>query len=307
MDVAQPGDVIELASGVYFDDVVSRRDGTQNAPITIAGPPTAIVKGNGSWRILAIKHDYIVLRGFTVDGLYGSPESPSGYRGKLLYAMSERPLKGVTGLKILGMTFRNAQGECLRLRYFAQRNEIAESTFQNCGVRDRTNPNLDHWNAEAIYIGTHPGQFGMYGAPTSDPDRSDNNWIHHNTFNTQGAECVDIKASSSGNLVEHNKCTGAKDPGSPAVNVMGDANVIRWNEIYSNATHGIHLGNPWQGVEYGRHNDVYENIIRNNAGGGINFRVIPQGKVCGNIMQGNGPGDAIGRYASQFKPTAKCS
>src|SRR5205085_10357757 len=66
VDIAQPGDVINLDSGVYMQDVVSKRDGIAGAPITIQGPTTAIVRGAGASRMIQIDHDYITLQGFTV-------------------------------------------------------------------------------------------------------------------------------------------------------------------------------------------------------------------------------------------------
>src|SRR5689334_22536188 len=47
VDLAQPGDVIELAPGIYMQDILSRRAGTATAPIRITGPSDAVVKGGG--------------------------------------------------------------------------------------------------------------------------------------------------------------------------------------------------------------------------------------------------------------------
>jgi len=136
LELAQPGARITLAPGVYMQDIHSVRDGAPNAPITLAGPAGAVVKGGGAARIVEINHDYLALEGFTVDGLWGDPSSAAGYRDKLLYVLGRQPRDGVSGLRVVGMTFTNAGGECIRLRYFAQHNEIAESSISNCGVHD---------------------------------------------------------------------------------------------------------------------------------------------------------------------------
>jgi hypothetical protein len=73
VDLAQPGDTIRLAPGRYFQDVVSRRDGALNAPITVTGPTTAVVQGASSAHIIDIHLDHITLNGFTIDGLSGDP------------------------------------------------------------------------------------------------------------------------------------------------------------------------------------------------------------------------------------------
>ena len=304
VDLAQPGDTIHLAAGVYLQDVVSRRNGAAAAPITIAGPAQAVVKGGGNARVIEINHDYIVLRGFTVDGLWGNPASKSGYRDKLLFALGKEARAGVSGLRVLGMTFRNGGGECIRLRYFAQRNEIANTTIENCGVHDFVF-NDGGKNGEGIYIGTAPEQLRDGKNPTTDPDQSNFNWIHDNVINTQGNECVDIKEAATGNRIERNQCTGNKDPESAGFNSRGNGNIFVYNESYGNVGAGIRLGGDIssEGVD----NEVCHNSIHDNNAGGIKFQRAPQADVCGNSMSNNSGGNAVGSYASRYKPTASCT
>ena len=304
LDLAQPGARIILAPGVYAQDIHSVRDGAASAPITLAGPADAVVQGGGAARIIEINHDYVVLEGFTVDGLWGDPSSAAGYRDKLLYVLGKQPLDGVSGLRVVGMTFRNAGGECIRLRYFAQHNEIAASSISNCGVHD-FRFNSGGKNGEGIYIGTAPEQRGDGKNPTADPDLSNANWIHHNTFDTQGNECVDIKEAATGNVVENNQCTGQRDPESGGFDARGSGNIFRANESYGNTGAGLRLGGD--GSSDGIGNDVYGNSIHDNQAGGIKFQRQPQGQVCGNIMSNNAGGDAVGTYAAVFAPAADCA
>jgi hypothetical protein len=173
---------------------------------------------------------------------------------------------GVTGLRVLHMTFKNAGDECVRLRYFVQHNEIGHSTFMNCSVHD-FRFQAGGKNGEAVYIGTAPEQWGQHGAPSADPDHSNNNWIHHNTFNTQGNECVDIEEGSSGNIVEHNVCTGQRDPKSAGLDARGNGNVFRYNHVFGNIGAGVRLGG--NGPMDGADNHVYGNRIVDNRAGGI--------------------------------------
>jgi hypothetical protein len=301
LSLAQAGDTIRLLPGTYAQDIISVRNGTASAPITISGPPSAIVKGGSKGRIVQIHHDYLILDGFTIDGQNGS-----SYRGRLIYVLGNEPRDGVTGLKIRNMKLTNAGGECIRLRYFVQEAEISNNTIGPCGHDDYPNGN---WagggkNGEGIYIGTAPEQRGDGKNPTSDPDQSNNNWIHHNTFDTQGNECVDIKEGASGNLVEHNSCTGQKDENSAGFDSRGNGNVFRYNESYNNLGAGIRLGGDTKND--GTHNDIYGNTLRNNKQGGIKFQVAPQGTVCGNVMSGNSVGDSVGSAGSSFKPSQPC-
>src|SRR6266508_4441988 len=122
LDLAQPGARITLAPGVYAQDIRSVRDGSASARITLAGPADAVIQGGGAGRIIEINHDNLALEGFTVDGLWGDPNSAAGYRDKLLYVLGKQSRDGVSGLRVMSMTFRNAGGECIRLHYFGQHN-----------------------------------------------------------------------------------------------------------------------------------------------------------------------------------------
>jgi hypothetical protein len=124
LDVAQPGDTVFLAPGRYAPDVATVRDGTASAPITVTGPPDAVLGGAGGSRIVQVFHDHHVLHGFTIDGAVGDGR----YRDKLVYALGRDVGEGVTGLQLVGMTLQNAGGECVRLRYFSHHNTIAGNT-----------------------------------------------------------------------------------------------------------------------------------------------------------------------------------
>jgi hypothetical protein len=303
IDLAQPGDTINLAAGVYLQDVISKRAGTASAPITIKGPADAVIKGGGGARIFQINHDNLTLDGFTIDGLWGSASTPHGFREKLLYVIGTAPNDGVSGLKVLRMSFKNAGGECLRMRYFAQHNEIGYSRFEGCGVHD-FKFHAGKRNGEAIYIGTAPEQRGNGENPTAAPDQSSANWIHDNSFNTQGNECVDIKEASSANLVEHNICTGQQDPHSGGFDARGGGNIIRYNESFGNVGAGIRLGGdgPADGID----NQVYGNSIHDNQAGGIKLVRQPQ-RLCGNNLVNNRAGDLVGGKRAGLNATAACA
>ena len=303
VDLAQPGETVYLLPGVYRQDVITKRDGLADKSITIKGTKEAIVKGGGKARIVEINHDYISLEDFTIDGLHGDAGSVNGYRDKLIYVIGRTVRKGVTGLKIISMNIKNAGGECVRLRYFAQKNEIAYNTIGPCGAFD-FKFNDGGKNGEGVYIGTAPEQLGDGKNPTKDRDESNNNLIHHNTINTQGNECVDIKEAAWGNVVEYNKCSGQKDPESGGMDSRGNKNVFRYNQISGSVGAGIRLGGDEE--KDGINNEVYGNIIINNSAGGIKIQRIPQGKICDNKMEGNSGGDSVGSYGEEFKPGSSC-
>jgi hypothetical protein len=299
LDVAPTGSTIHLAAGIYRQDAITRRDG-----VTVTGPATAVVQGGGAARVWQVQHDRITLSGFTIDGLFGSPATPDGYRDKLIYAISTTPGDGVDRLTIRGMTLTNAGGECVRLRYLLTNSEVSNSKIGPCGVHDFQFPGGGK-NGEAIYIGTAPEQQGANGAPDARPDVSRGNRIHDNVIDTRGNECVDIKENSTANVVEHNLCTGQRDPQSAGLDARGSGNTFRFNTVYGNTGAGIRFGGDTPAD--GTNNDAYGNSITGNRAGGIKFQATPQGRICGNAMSGNTGGDAVGTYAAQFTPTQPCA
>ncbi len=303
IDLAVAGNTIHLGSGTYEQDLRTARPGTASAPITITGPDDAVVKGGGNGRIVEVNHSYIVLQGFTIDGKHGSGDRAGDYRDKLIYAISKKAREGVTGLKIMGMTLKNAGGECLRLRYFAHDNVVAGNTITDCGVYDFRFKGGGK-NGEGVYIGTAPEQWGENGAPTGDADKSNDNLVYDNVIKTNGNECVDIKESSSGNEVYNNDCSGQKDDDSAGLDSRGSGNSFHDNKIHDNEGAGIRFGGDKS--TDGTNNDAYDNVITNNDVGGIKFMAKPQGTVCGNEFSGNGGDDAVGEFGDEFDPAESC-
>jgi len=302
LDRAMPGDTIELGAGRYFQDFRTVRNGRPGQPIVIRGGRNAVVSGAGSSRIVEVNHDYIEFHGFTIDGRHAPENGKGSYRDKLIYAVGNRPGDGVTGLRIIGMNLRNAGGECIRLRYQAQRNEIANSMIENCGVYDFVYKDGGK-NGEGVYIGTAPEQLGRWGAPDNAVDQSSANWIHHNTFNTRGNECVDIKEGSSGNIVEHNRCTGQRDKKSAGLDARGSGNVFRYNVVYGNSGAGIRLGGDRDDDGVG--NSAYSNSLRDNQVGSLKIQRGPQGKICGNVVQGKRTA-VKGEFREKVNPRQPC-
>jgi hypothetical protein len=312
LDEAEAGSTIILAPGTYMQNVDTVRDGTETASITITGPSTAVVHGDGSeGRIFEVHHDYIILDGFTIDGFAGGPDSMSNYRDKLIYVIGSKGndvANGVQGLTIQNMTLQNAGGECVRIKYFARDVEIAFNTIRGCGVYDFKFYDGGK-NGEGVYIGTAPEQEA--DNPTNEPDRTTDVWVHHNDIDTSsprcptcGNECVDVKENATNIITEYNICTGNKDGNSAGLDTRGNGNTFRYNLVTANVGAGVRLGGD-TGSD-GLNNDVYYNEITNNEYGGIKFMRSPQRTVCGNTMSGNDPnntngGDVVGSEKDDFQ------
>ena len=300
---AQPGDTIQLHDGTYREDLHSVRDGRADAPITITGSRNVRVIGIGgsSGRLVELRHSYVTLRGFTIDG-----KDSSTSRDKLLYIQGREPRTPLRGIVIEGMAIGHAGGECVRLRYFVQGAEIRNNRVGPCGADDFPG---GQWggggkNGEGIYIGTAPEQRGDGKNPDSSPDQSNNNHIHHNTIDTQGNECVDIKEAATDNVVEYNTCAGQRDPESAGLDSRGNDTIFRFNTVTGSAGAGARLGGD--SASDGTNNQVYGNTLRDNRLGGVKVQRDPQGPICGNVLANNGMGASVGTYGNRYNPTATC-
>lgn len=300
LSFADAGDSVVLADGNYDQTVASTKDGRQDAPITIRGGRGAVVRGSdGFGRVVEIRHSHITLQGFTIDGKHGDGDSDSDYRDKLLYVIGSQAKRGVEGLKVDRMLIQNAGGECVRLRYFARNNEISNSEVRNCGVQDFKFDGGAK-NGEGIYIGTAPEQRGDGKNPTDDPDVSSGNVVRNNIIETYGNECVDVKEAATDNIIEYNTCRYQQDPESAGFDARGSGNTFRYNTSSNNVGAGFRLGGDEE--QDGINNDVYDNVIANNKGGAVKVMRQPQGRICGNKLEGND--NKSGDY--DVKPAQAC-
>ncbi|MCP5163096.1 MAG: right-handed parallel beta-helix repeat-containing protein [Hahellaceae bacterium] len=307
LSLAQPGDRVYLLPGDFYEDIKTVRDGEADAPIQIQGSKNAILHGKSSSRVVQIFHNHIHLRGFIIDGLTGDGAIKENYKDILVWVQGTEPMQGPQGFVARAMYFRNAGGECMRLRYFVTQAEIFSNTFYNCGVYD-FRFKAGSKNGEAIYIGTAPEQWANGKNPTADADESSYNWIHDNKIRTNGNECVDIKEGSSFNLVENNRCLKQKDSHSAGFDSRGDNNTFRYNESYSNNGAGVRLGGDVvNGRQYGIGNEVYGNILHDNGHAGVKVMAAPQAKICDNTLYNNAKGDFYGANGAYYAPAQSCN
>ena len=305
LQLTQPGDQIVLAAGEYWEDVRSVRSGKPDAPIRIVGSSgsgsgSSTIKGAGAGRVIELNHSYITLTNLTIDGKRRNGRKAAHYRDKLIYIMGKNK-QGVTGIKLTYLILQNAGGECLRMKYFAHHNEIAYSRFYNCGVWDFQFKKGGK-NGEAVYIGTAPEQLGRN--PSKAPDASNYNWIHHNSFDTRGNECVDVKEAVSYTLVEHNECTGQRDPQSAGMSSRGNYTVFRFNSIWGNAGAGVRLGGDKD--NQGIYNEVYGNTLWANEYSSFKIMRVPQTKLCGNTIRSGNTEIVRGKHARGIDPRQPC-
>jgi hypothetical protein len=266
VDAAAPGDTVAVGSGTYRGLVRSVRSGTPEEPITLRGD-RAVITGPRDARLVELTHDDLVVEGFEITG-----------GNKLVW------LVGTQRVRLLHNWLHDAGGECVRLRYRADGNEIAGNRIEGCG-RVGFDLAADTKNGEGVYLGTAPEQLDRN--QTDEPDTSRGNRIHDNVMDVP-AECVDVKEDARDNVIERNTCTGGRDPEGAGFSSRGIRTVIRDNESHGHAGSGIRLGGDED--DDGVDSVVQRNRVYDNGEFGIEVNAEPQASVCGNVGSNNRDG-----------------
>jgi hypothetical protein len=319
LEQAQPGMTINLAAGVYHEELMTVHDGAAGAPITIKGPETGTDRSGryratvyGTGRVFSIDNSYYTLDGFTIDGqealattawpsdLSAMNSFKAGVQDKvadsrLIYIGSADYARDITGVTISNMFVNGAGGECVRMRNNAHGNTITDSVIQYCGMfakgeddKDRT----EFHNGEGIYIGTSPKSEDQ---PMAENDSSSNNVVSHSIVRTFGTECFNVKENAHDNVFEDSVCSdnteSVKFEGSN-VELRGFLNIVRNNVISDSAGYNVKIQSDDD--EY----DKGENVIENNRLSGSAAEAVklgsevPQGQICGNVVTSSKPVDS---------------
>lgn len=71
LDAADPGDVVTVSAGTYFESLTTVRGGASTAPILVRAASGAEVVIESVGRVLTVEHPYHVFEGLTLDGAWG--------------------------------------------------------------------------------------------------------------------------------------------------------------------------------------------------------------------------------------------
>lgn len=118
-------------------------------------------------------------------------------------------------------------------------------------------------------------------------DTTNNNYIHDNTINTFGSECLDVKENSYGNRFQNNDCGYNDEPLSfngSNIELRGSNNVIVGSRVTQSRGFGLKLwsdagpypqgGNSLQGTSFSAVTGVSI----------TNKQTASQGTFCGNTF-----------------------
>lgn len=186
LSTAKPGDVIGLAPGRYDGTFTLAAKGTEQHPIVVTGPKTAVLDAGGikvGYGLHLVDSEYVVLQGFTVT---------NAQKG----VIADR----VTASVIDGLNVHAIGDEAIHLRAFSSDNVVQNCVITNTGLR---RPEF----GEGVYVGTATSNWKNITGGR--PDASDRNRVLSNTIGPDvRSEHVDIKEGTSGGEVRGNRFDG---------------------------------------------------------------------------------------------------
>ncbi|WP_067490665.1 right-handed parallel beta-helix repeat-containing protein [Actinomadura hibisca] len=267
LNVAEPGEVIRLAPGVYKGRYRSQRSGAPDKPIFVCGSPKTVLDGTdtgkgygfhlenaGHWRLV----------GFTVQ------RSQKGVM-----------LDGSSGTVIQGLTVREVGDEAVHLRRFSTGNTVQRNRIYNTG---RRNPRF----GEGIYLGSSHKNWAAL--TQGQPDKSDNNLVVGNRVQAT-AEAVDVKEGTTGGRIAGNAFDGSKLSGDKVndswVDVKGNGYLIEGNRGARTVADGFQTHREYQG--WGTGNTFRGNVMDLRGGrGGFGIALFSDGNTvaCDNKVAG---------------------
>ncbi|CAM9277288.1 unnamed protein product, partial [Laminaria digitata] len=249
--------------------------GTGSDPLVIKGSRDAVITAfsgdrNLMWnqKIVDIRHSWITLEGFTIDGHLNGLDMEEDYVDKCIFvegqdAPSQLPIDGTTvvssliGFHVSDMYIHNCCMECIRVRNFVTNAVITNNLIEDCGIFDYQY-RFDGKVGEAVYIGTSSNQWAIEGTRmTSGPEECNYNLVDNNDITTRANECVDVKEGASFNVVQFNECEEQLDDESGCYDSRGNDNTFRYNSGKNCLGAGVRLGgHVIDGFTYGVDNHV---------------------------------------------------
>lgn len=235
LKAAKPGETVFVKPGEYFEKVYSYRSGTADEPITITGPPDAVVRpkaGQTHSPLFTFNDSHIHVTGLTLDGLHDPTRvgDLDQYTGPLVESKPTDTDEYLTDITFMPHAVGNSRGgvfQPIRTNHM----EIGEFRLIGpAGVKHLLGDEPGH-NGEIVYLGTAPGNTLDDWYPWNTLDQSHDIHVHH-IVNTQGhphSELVDVKGGVYDVTIEY--CT---DLGGAGSYVLPD------HPEYSEAA--IHLG-----------------------------------------------------------------
>ncbi|WP_313692915.1 hypothetical protein [Halorarum halobium] len=309
---ARPGETVYVRPGVYREPVSPPRSGEPGAPITITGPPDAILKpSERRYYMLIIRRSHVHLTGLTVDGLKrpDEPDSVESY-ARTSPIVTRPPPDTDEYLRDLVIAPHGVGNTRKALVAIDRTQNSVVGPFEVIGPGGTKYLLTDRHghNGEVVYLGTSPSNLGTDWHPWTEYDRTSGIRVHHvdNSAGYAHSELVNTKLGTHDITVEY--CTdggGSKnteDTPAASMRLQSFDTTVRWCDLRDGMGHGVEIGsykardarregNPSE-IERrgGSDNAVYGNRITGFDDEAIAYPVVrgqaDQRYVCGNTYDG---------------------
>ncbi|MFA1611519.1 hypothetical protein [Halobellus rubicundus] len=310
---ARPGDTVHVRPGAYTEKIEPPHGGEPGAPITITGPPEAVLRSDPRiYNVVFIRHSHIHLTGLSIDGLENpdAPDDVNSYsRAQLVQARPPTDTdEYLEDLVIAPHRIGNTQKSLVSLERTQHSTVGPFEVIGPAGTKYFLTDTPGH-NGEIVYVGTSPSNLGKDWHPWTEYDRTSDIHVHHldNSAGHPHSEIVNTKLGTSDILVEY--CTdgggSANTEDSPAASVRFQSfgATVRWCDLRNGNGHGVEVGSykardaraakddPSE-IERrgGADNAVYGNRITGFDDKAIAFPAVrgqdDQRAVCGNTYDG---------------------
>jgi hypothetical protein len=265
VDVAQPGDLVLVAAGVYAENVVTKRNGSAASRITIDGQGGAVL------RRLILEHDYHIIKNLKVTGTTTLYSSQIHFAGGDHCRLDNVVVDCNRAYKVHGITWKATGGgsdniieNCVVEKGWAypmismtgSRNILRKSTIRDGWdvdfLRLFGNDNLIQDN---LFINNLPTP-AEFGAASNHPD-------FVQTFGNNGEE-------SYGHIIERNIVRNIPNAQLTQLSSTGQPNIRDWtfrNNVFFEIGLGASCTIP--GVKY--YNNVFYRANYVNKGNALNF------------------------------------
>ena len=289
---AQPGDVF-LLSGTFHGQLIHPvQSGTPSAKIVYRGMTGAVIDGG--------KYDVIAW----LDGLAHIVVDNMELRHEVEPVVIRN---GANNIWIRNLYIHDAGSSGIHIRD-ASDNRIEDSRIERIGTEENN-------AGEGIFVqdGAHRNviarntiSFAGHGAlwisyQTAAEPISADNVVERNDISNTWASAVGLNGKSKRTLLQCNRIHDTADGSGvnyarAGIEVEGDSNVVRYNEVYRSGAQGITLqGRTLFGfTQSATNNRIYQNTFwqngRRGAGGGLEslqFIQMDVGNVRGNTIENN--------------------
>jgi hypothetical protein len=328
VDSAAPGHTISVHPGEYREAVSFETGGEPGAPITLTGPPDAVLKPpeDVGYEVIDVSVSHVHITGLTISGLYDpdEPENPESYHGGKLISLNGFPEDGedyVEGLVVSPHRLGNAGSALINTQMIRDSEIGGFEVVGPAGAEWLFDDSRDGHNGEIVYLGTSPDNRLNRGYDTY--DRTRNVRVHHidNSGGHAHSELVDIKEGTENITVEY--CTNGGGTQSDAsyysqsITLRGRGCTVRWNVLRDAAGSGVEIG-PWgfmsdpqfmgePETDYerglGKGHAIYGNVFTGNSFDAVDFmresrqpghetNPLPEDQraLCGNLFDGYSDG-----------------